>query len=804
MHRSIGALLMALVLVALGAAGAGAAVPADSTGGSASAAELAHVPGATFDNQTSGGTTVTVQSVTVPNGGFVTIHDATVTEGGNQVFSSVRGSSAYLSAGTHENVTVTLSQPVSEDATLIAMPHKDTDGDHTYSFVSSGGSADGPYTSDGTIVVDSASVTVSASVTYTQSQSGGTAATVDRVELSEDGFVTIHDSSLLDSATFESVRGTSAPLEAGVHHDVRVELDEPLQNDDTLIAMPHKDTNDNDEYDFVTSNGEQDGPFTNGNGDIVLAASQVELTDDTAATVTMADQSSGGNLVYVESAYLPSGGFVTAHDSSLLDGATFDSVRGTSAYLEPGHHEHIPVRLEEPLEESDTIIAMPHFDTNDNQQYDFVTSEGGEDGPYTDGDGNIVLDPGNVTYGAGVHIHGQASNGNSVTVANADLSEDGFVTIHDASLTAGATFDSVRGSTFLEAGFHEDVQVTLDQPLRTSQTVYAMPHKDTNDNGVYDFVTSEGAEDGPFTANGTIVFEGADVTVLSQVTFTDQTSQGDSVRVDSTTLHDGGFITIHGPSLADGDAFGSVLGTSDYIAPGTQQDINVTLDEPVTSDATLFAMPHYDTNGNQQYDFVTSEGAEDGPYTADGDIVFVSASVDVPARGSVTFDDQTTTGDSLTIASAQLSEGGFVTIHDATLLDGATFDSVRGSSAYLEAGTHEDISVSLDQPVEESGTFVAMPHLDTNDNQQYDFVTSEGAEDGPYTTSSGDIVLDDASVTYEAMDEADDSMEETASATEDSSMDDGTTPSEGSGPGFGLAAALVALADAAFLALRRD
>lgn len=29
----------------------------------------------------------------------------------------------------------------------------------------------------------------------------------------------------------------------------------------------------------------------------------------------------------------------------------------------------------------------------------------------------------------------------------------------------------------------------------------------------------------------------------------------------------------------------------------------------------LLPMPHQDTNGNQEYDFVDSEGADDGPYT---------------------------------------------------------------------------------------------------------------------------------------------------------------------------------------------
>ena len=36
---------------------------------------------------------------------------------------------------------------------------------------------------------------------------------------------------------------------------------------------------------------------------------------------------------------------------------------------------------------------------------------------------------------------------------------------------------------------------------------------------------------------------------------------------------------------------------------------------------------------------------------------------------------------------------------------------------------------------------VSMPHLDTNDDETYDFVDNEGADDGPYT-NAGQAVAD--------------------------------------------------------------
>lgn len=125
---------------------------------------------------------------------------------------------------------------------------------------------------------------------------------------------------------------------------------------------------------------------------------------------------------------------------------------------------------------------------------------------------------------------------------------------------------------------------------------------------------------------------------------------------------------------------------------------------------------------------------------------------------SVTFEDQTTDGSSVTVASVTMSDGGFVAIHDSTLLDGDALGSVVGVSDVLDAGTHEDVAITLFQGVpgagfdqtalQEDETLIAMPHFDSNDNGTYDFVSSEGADDGPYTGDDG-AITDDAMVTVE-------------------------------------------------------
>ncbi|QLG61436.1 hypothetical protein HUG12_06680 [Halorarum salinum] len=142
---------------------------------------------------------------------------------------------------------------------------------------------------------------------------------------------------------------------------------------------------------------------------------------------------------------------------------------------------------------------------------------------------------------------------------------------------------------------------------------------------------------------------------------------------------------------------------------------------------------------------------------------------DEAEEAAVSFDEQTSPGTTVTVDSVTVPEGGFVTIHDSSLLDGDALESVVGVSEHLEPGTHEDVTVTLydvsgasfDQSeLEEEETLIAMPHLDTNDDEEYGFVETEGSEDGAYTDDGG-AVTDDATVCPE-----DDEGTETATETE--------------------------------------
>lgn len=108
----------------------------------------------------------------------------------------------------------------------------------------------------------------------------------------------------------------------------------------------------------------------------------------------------------------------------------------------------------------------------------------------------------------------------------------------------------------------------------------------------------------------------------STVTFKKQTVKDRTVTVKSTTLPKGGFVTIHTPILKKQPRTirkvkKSVVGWSEYLEPGTHENVSIKVEKAATKHKKLIAMNHRDSNKNQNYDFVTSNAAfadADWPY----------------------------------------------------------------------------------------------------------------------------------------------------------------------------------------------
>jgi surface glycoprotein (TIGR04207 family)/PGF-CTERM protein len=162
----------------------------------------------------------------------------------------------------------------------------------------------------------------------------------------------------------------------------------------------------------------------------------------------------------------------------------------------------------------------------------------------------------------------------------------------------------------------------------------------------------------------------------------------------------------------------NVSGTT-ALAPGTQLDIAIDNKPTSTSVFSFEGNATVDENG----EFSVGYAPADVPASGSEFDLNITAPAHPAADGlqfdglfraqptaNVTFDDQTTpVGNLVEVASTDLSDGGFIAIHNVS---GGTPGDIIGSSKLLAPGSHENVLVTLDEPISEDTTLVAMPHFD--------------------------------------------------------------------------------------------
>lgn len=313
--------------------------------------EVAPEADVTFENQTSNGSTLVVEQATLAEDGFVGVHG---------VFGHVIGHSEYLEAGTHENITIevggsmpaaaipgnvtdleavdanmttaneTQNVTVSLTEEFVAVVHSDTNANQQFDYVATQGANDSAYQADeGQPVWDNATVEF------------------DGIELTIAG----------EGETAEEEEDKEEP---------------PQTTEETTV-----------DGDVATEN-ETEAETT---------VEETEAVGQAAANVTISNQTINGTAIVIDSVNIPSGGFIAlvqADQNETLEGTVIDpenrTTVGISEYLEAGEYENVTVQLNESTNvETDEveIVAVLHQDTNDNQEYDFDSADGGEDTLYT-------------------------------------------------------------------------------------------------------------------------------------------------------------------------------------------------------------------------------------------------------------------------------------------------------------------------------------------------------------------------------------------------------------------------------------
>ena len=248
------------------------------------------------------------------------------------------------------------------------------------------------------------------------------------------------------------------------------------------------------------------------------------------------------------------------------------------------------------------------------------------------------------------------------------------------------------------------------------------------------------------------------------VTMPNQTTNGSSVTVTNATLSRGGYIVIHSGAYQDAGVLqDSAIATSGYLDNGTHENVTIPINHSppggnlnqseLNGTDDLTAVLWHESGNNTRFQGITSGGTQDTPYTVgeNGSRQFVADTSQVIVNGtrgdpnattesaSVTFEDQEMNGSTVTITNATLPDGGWVVVNNESFESNPTGSAV-GASAYLKPGTHRNITVSLlPGAVSENQMLIARPSRDTNGNQQYDYVQSDGFEDIGYTSNESSV-----------------------------------------------------------------
>ena len=315
------------------------------------------------------------------------------------------------------------------------------------------------------------------------------------------------------------------------------------------------------------------------------------------AAIAISDQRIEGSSLVVDSVTLPAAGFVVVRQD---DGGSPGPVMGVSERLPVGIVEQVPVPFFVPIAETAIVHVTVQIDMDENGVFgyeppDFI------DGIATRTSGEPASATAELTLLAPLSpadalLEAQTTDGTMLVVAAVTLPAPGFIAIQKNEDQEPGAILSV--TDLLPAGTVSDVRLSLDPQLRTTQLVYAVAYVDRNENGIFD--PGDAADDVGVRDDGSLAIGSAVITVLvrdpGSVTVSDQETAGEAVVIDAVTLPSAGFVEI----LADAAGTpGARLAVSSLRQAGQLNDLAMTLDTPLTADATLWVRVwiDYDEDG---------------------------------------------------------------------------------------------------------------------------------------------------------------------------------------------------------------
>ncbi len=351
----------------------------------------------------------------------------------------------------------------------------------------------------------------------------------------------------------------------------------------------------------------------------------------------------------------------------------------------------------------------------------------------------------NASANASITVANQTRDGRSVFVSSATLPDGGFVVLE----AAGPNGSVVGVSLPLGPGTHEG-RVTLRgvpgaapnvSRLGANTTLVATLHRDTDGDGRFDGLVAPDT-DGAYTANGTPVADRARVTVppderptTPAIAFTNGTTNGSTVAVESVTLPDGGYVGVHRGPYDASNATGSAIAATDYLEPATYENVTIAVGAGVPGvNATelnrtvrLGAVAYEDTDGDERFQYVPSNGSEDDPYVDDGPVnASAVVTVETPDDGTATANATTTPAS----ANATPGTNATTTVENATT---RSEDTTVATTTASSTTTSTNTTTATRTP---SATPTATPATTTDSPTETDTPTADPASGSEHETTA--------------------------------------------------------------------
>ena len=634
----------------------------------------------TFEDQTSDGASVTVANASSSETPYYTAV-WTVNEAGEP--ETLLGA-AQITDNETTNQTVEFDEPINESQTLVAAVHPDEDGD--------AGTVDP--VADEILASDTANVTVEmpveASITFEDQTSDGATVTVANASSTETPYYTAVWTVNNETGEPETLLG-AAQVDTDETTNQTVAFDEPINESQTLVAAVHPDAD--GDVSTVDPVAEE-----------ILASDTANVTVEqpVEASITFEDQTSDGATVTVANASSSETPYYAAVWTVSETGEP-ETLLGAAQVTENETSDQT-VAFDEPINESQTLVAAVHPDADG----DASTVDPVAEDILASDTANVTVEP---PAEAAITFEDQTSDGASVTVANASNSETPY---YAAVWTVSETGepDEILGVSQIDENETSDLMVAFEESIDESQTLIAAVHPDADGNAS---TVDPVAEDIRASDTANVTVEATEPPTEASITFEDQTSDGASVVVADAANPESPYYAAVWTVSETGEPE-TLLGAA-QVTDNESSDIEVAFEEPINESQTLVAAVHPDEDGNAS----TVDPVADDIRASD------TANVTVDANGtsaaSLTFENQTSDGTTVTVANASFDEPPFyVAIYGANESEEMT---MIGLQQIIEDQA-TNLTITLDEPLTESGSIVAAIHADEDgDAGTIDPVTEE-------------------------------------------------------------------------------